>query len=187
MAVFTVFIIALSLAMDSFAVSLGVGTSQNTIKSRTVARMAFHMALFQGGITYLGWLAGSTIAVWISAVDHWVALVLLAFVGLRMIREGLSKEEDCYQRNPTKGGMMLILCAATSIDAFAVGLSLAVINVDILLASLTVGAVTLVLSVVGMLVGSGLGTRFGKRMEILGGVLLNLIGVRIVFMHLFGG
>ena len=82
---------------------------------------------------------------------------------------------------------MLILCAATSIDAFAVGLSLAVINVDILLASLTVGAVTLVLSVVGMLVGSGLGTRFGKRMEILGGVLLNLIGVRIVFMHLFGG
>lgn len=187
MAYITAFVIALSLAMDSFAVSLGIGTSQNKIDARTIARMSFHMAFFQGLITFLGWLAGSTIAALIASFDHWVALVLLAFVGIRMIKEGLSKEEECYKRNPTKGGMMLVLCIATSIDAFAVGLSLAVIQVDILMASLMVGGVTLILSILGMLVGSGLGTRFGKRMEILGGVLLNIIGLRVVFTHLFGG
>ncbi len=187
MAVFTGFIIALSLAMDSFAVSLGIGTSQNELNIRTIARMAFHMAFFQGFITFLGWLAGSTIAHWISAFDHWVAMVLLVFVGLRMIKEGLSKEEECYQRNPTKGGLMIMLCVATSIDAFAVGLSLVMMDINITYASLMVGGVTLVLSVFGMLVGSGLGTRFGKRMEILGGLLLNFIGLRVVFTHLFGG
>ncbi len=187
MAFVTVFLIALSLAMDSFAVSLGIGTTQKDINPRAIARMAFHMAFFQGAITFLGWLAGSTIADLIASFDHWVALVLLSFVGLKMIKEGLDVEEDCFRRNPTKGGYMLVLCIATSIDAFAVGLSMAMIEVNILLASLLVGGVTLVLSTVGMLIGSGLGTRFGKRMEILGGVLLNLIGLRVLFTHLFGG
>lgn len=186
MAFLTVFLISLGLAMDSFAVSLGIGTSQNNIGVRTIGRMAFHMALFQGAITFLGWLAGSTIAGFIATFDHWVALALLSFVGVHMIKEGLDKQVETTSGDPTRGGTMIVLCIATSIDAFAVGLSMAMMDVKIIFASLMVAGVTLLLSIVGMLAGSGLGARFGKRMEVLGGLILIFIGVRVVFTHLVG-
>lgn len=184
MDILTVFLVAIGLAMDSFAVSLGIGTSQRSLTARTLGRMAFHMAFFQGGITFLGWLAGSTVANFISAFDHWIALILLAFVGGRMIKEGFSNDEESKSGDPTHGGLMLVVCIATSIDAFAVGLSMAMIDVDILFASVTVGLVTLTLSLIGMLTGSRLGVRVGKRMEILGGLILLFIGIRVVVSHL---
>ncbi len=172
--------------MDCFAVSLGIGTSSFEKSARSIFRLAFHFGFFQGLMAFLGWLAGSTIVNLISNFDHWLAFVLLAWVGIRMIREGAGKDEDQEaQRDPSRGKMLMVLCVATSLDALAVGLSMAMLKVDILLSSLVIGLVSLLLSVIGLLAGSGLGTRFGKKMEILGGLILNFIGLRILFTHLF--
>jgi len=177
--------VAVGLAMDAFAVSLGIGTSGSACSIRPVFRVSFHMGLFQGLMTFLGWLVGSSIASLIAAFDHWVAFVLLAFVGTRMILSGASKDTEEQKNDPSRGGTLMLVCIATSIDAMAVGLSLAMLRIDILPPSLVIGVVTLGLSLFGLLVGSRLGTRFGKRMEILGGLILNGIGIRILITHLF--
>ncbi len=180
----TTLFIAVGLAMDAFAVSLGVGAGQNARSPRPIFRIAFHFGLFQGLMTFIGWLAGSTIVSLIASIDHWIAMALLAFVGVRMIRSGLNPEQDCRSGDPTRGGTLMVLCVATSLDAMAVGLGLAMLQVDILSASLTIGVVTLGLSLFGLLVGQKLGEHFGKRMEIVGGVILNGIGLRILLGHL---
>ncbi len=184
MDILTTILISVGLAMDAFAVSIGVGTTGRSADRRAVFRLAFHFGLFQGLMTFLGWLAGTTIASLIAGIDHWVAMGLLAWVGVRMILQGLSKEEERDCPDPSRGGTLMMLCIATSLDAMAVGLSLAMINVDILSASLSIGFITLGLSLLGLLLGSQLGKRFGKRMEVLGGILLNLIGLRILLSHL---
>lgn len=181
----TTLVISVGLAMDAFAVSVGVGTTQLAKSIRPVFRLSFHMGLFQGLMTVLGWLAGANIERFISAIDHWVALGLLAFVGLRMIRSGLNPEIDKGQPDPSRGGTLIVICIATSIDAFAVGLSLAMIQAHILSSALWIAIVTLLLSLTGLFAGDRLGLHFGKRMEIFGGLLLNGIGLRIVLTHLF--
>jgi manganese efflux pump family protein len=177
--------VAVGLAMDAFAVSLGIGTSQVANSPRPLFRLSFHMGLFQGLMTFLGWLAGSTIARYISAVDHWVALVLLAFVGIRMIRSGLDPESELHKTDPSRGGTLLVICIATSIDAMAVGLGLAMLKTGIIFPSVVIAVVTLGLSLFGLLAGNSLGEKFGKRMEVLGGLILLAIGLRIVYTHLF--
>jgi putative Mn2+ efflux pump MntP len=176
--------IAISLAMDAFAVSLGVGTSGQANHARPVLRLAFHLGLFQGLLTFLGWLAGSNIAALISGVDHWIALGLLSFVGGRMIRSGLDQHADSHRDDPSRGLSLVIMSVATSIDAMAVGLSLGMLHAEIFSASLIIGLVTFGLSLFGLLAGNRLGERFGKRMEVLGGLLLIGIGVRILLTHI---
>lgn len=178
-------LIAIGLAMDAFAVSLGVGTSGSANSLRTIFRLAFHMGLFQGLMTFLGWLAGSSIANLISSVDHWIALGLLAFVGIRMIRSGLDPDAELHSNDPSRGGTMVVVCIAVSIDAMAVGLSMAFLDIEVVTPSIVIGVITLLLSLVGLLAGSRLGERFGKRMEVLGGLILVGIGLRILFTHLF--
>jgi len=179
-----VWLVALGLAMDAFAVSLGVGTTSLARSVRPVFRVSFHMGLFQGLMTLLGWVLGASIAPLIASFDHWIALVLLVIVGGRMVRSGLKEGEESYRNDPSRGGMLILLCVACSIDAMAVGLSLAVMNVDILASCLIIALVTLALSLVGLMGGSVLGSRFGKRMEVLGGLILIGIGVRILTSHL---
>lgn len=181
---YATFFVAVGLAMDAFAVSLGIGTSQVANQPRPIFRLSFHMGLFQGLMTFLGWLAGSTIANLISTVDHWVALVLLAFVGVRMIHSGLNPESELRKTDPSRGGMLMTICIATSIDAMAVGLGLAMIKTSIWAPSLVIAVVTLSLSLFGLLAGNRLGEKFGKRMEIIGGLILIAIGLRIVYTHL---
>lgn len=181
---YTMLFIAVGLAMDAFAVSLGAGTSGNARKPRPIFRLSFHMGLFQGLMTFLGWLAGSTIANLISTVDHWIALGLLAFVGTRMIQSGFSKEDEGGKTDLSRGSSLIMVCIATSIDAMAVGLSLAMLKTSILPPSIVIGVVTLGLSLFGLLAGNQLGAHFGKRMEILGGLILNGIGIRILITHL---
>lgn len=181
---YTTLLIAVGLAMDAFAVSLGVGTSKKANSPRPVFRISFHMGLFQGLMTFLGWLLGSTIANLISTFDHWIAFGLLAFVGVRMVISGFNPEQESKKPDLSRGRHLVLVCIATSIDALAVGLSLAMIKVNILSPSLTIGIVTLGLSLVGLLAGNYLGQKFGNRMEILGGVILNGIGIRILITHL---
>jgi len=179
-----IFIIALGVAMDAFAVSLGVGTNGAANNRRSVIRLAFHFGLFQGMMTLFGWLAGSTVARWISQFDHWIALGLLTFVGINMIRSGLNQESESYKTNPTRGSLMVVLSVATSVDALAVGISLALIKTPIITAAIIISLVTFGLSLIGLQAGSRLGKKFGKRMEILGGSILIGIGFRILLSHL---
>ena len=135
-------------------------------------------------MTFLGWLAGSSIAYWIEGFDHWIAFGLLVFIGLRMVRSGLSSGVDHQTGDLTRGGLLVITSVATSIDALAVGLSLAVMAINILEASLIIGVVTFIISMAGHFAGNILGEKFGKRMEILGGLILIGIGIRILIEHL---
>jgi putative Mn2+ efflux pump MntP len=180
----TVLLIAIGMSMDAFAVSLGIGTTRQASLPRPIFRLSFHFGLFQFLMPILGWLAGNSIAALISRFDHWIALGLLAFVGGRMIRSGLDRDGQSYPSDPSRGGTLVMLCVATSIDALAIGLSLAMLRVNIFYPSAVIGVVTASLSLIGLLIGHKLGTTFGKRMEILGGVILNGIGLRILVTHL---
>jgi len=181
----TIFLIAIGLAMDCFAVSLGVGTAGTAVGLRPTFRLFFHFGLFQGGMTLLGWLAGKTVVIYIASVDHWVAFGLLVFVGLRMIRGGLGKEGEAPAiPDPSRGLTLVMLSVATSIDALAVGLSLALLDVNVVWAAFLIGGVSAVLSLVGLLLGNQLGMRFGKSMEVLGGIILIGIGLRVLITHI---
>jgi putative Mn2+ efflux pump MntP len=182
----TIFLIAIGLAMDCFAVSLGVGTAGTALGLRPTFRLFFHFGLFQAGMTLLGWLAGKTLVNYISSLDHWVAFGLLLFVGVRMIRGGLRKVgEEPAIPDPSRGLTLVMLSIATSIDALAVGLSLALLSVNVIWAALLIGGVSATLSLVGLLLGNQLGIRFGKSMEIIGGIILITIGLRVLITHLF--
>jgi putative Mn2+ efflux pump MntP len=181
------FLVATGLAMDAFAVSLGIGTTRKANDFRSRFRLAFHFGLFQGLMTLLGWLAGSTIAGYIASFDHWLAMGLLSYVGINMIRSGFSKgEEEQTSANPSKGRTLMMLCVATSLDAMAVGLSMALVKATVAIPALIIGMVTLALSAFGLGVGEKLGSTFGKRMEVIGGLILIGIGLRIIFQHLVG-
>lgn len=185
MGFYEIILIALGLAMDCFAVSLGVCTTTAKKTPRSIFRLAFHFGLFQGGMAFLGWLAGSRIVNLISSFDHWIAFALLLWVGGRMVKESFDKDDCEGTEDPTRGRSLVILSIATSIDALAVGLSLAFVDGSILTSSLSIGAVSFLLSIAGSLLGTRMGSRFGKRMELLGGILLIGIGLRVLISQLF--
>ena len=173
-------LLALGLALDASAVSLGVGTAGHAHSVRPIFRISFHFGLFQGLMTLLGWAAGTGLAHIIAGVDHWVAVVLLAFVGLRMIFSGFDPRPETRTVDPTRGLTLILLSVATSIDAAAAGLSLAVLGLPIAFPAVAVGLVTGGLSLAALTVGRQLGTAFGKRMEIVGGLVLLFIGARVL-------
>ena len=177
-------LIGVGLAMDAFAVSLTIGTAGQADNRRAKLRLAFHFGWFQLMMTVLGWLAGSTISGFINQFDHWIAMGLLGYVGSSMIRSGLNPEEDCYRCDPLRGKTMVMLCVATSIDALAVGLSMAMLNTSVWIPAIIIGVVTFLISSVGLIAGNGLGAKLGKRMEIVGGIILIGIGLRVLLTHL---
>ena len=124
----SILLIALGMAMDAFAVSLGIGTTEKANRPRPIFRLSFHFGLFQAMMPVLGWSAGTAIAPMIAQFDHWIAFILLAFVGGRMIRSGLDPDGQAYPEDPSRGATLIMLCVATSIDALAIGLSLAMLE-----------------------------------------------------------
>jgi putative Mn2+ efflux pump MntP len=149
-------------------------------------RLAAHFGIFQSGMTALGWLAGETILHYVQQFDHWIAFALLAYVGFNLIRSGFDRDGKAFQQDPSTGKVLVMLSFATSIDAFAVGLSISFLNVPILLSVVMIGLVAVLLSALGLIAGIRLGETFGKRMEILGGLILLGIGIRVLLMHLLG-
>jgi putative Mn2+ efflux pump MntP len=186
MSIFVILLISLSMAMDAFAVCLGAGAQAEVAGPRPTFRLAFHFGLFQFVMPVLGWLAGRTIVQFVAPFDHWVAFGLLAFVGLRMIRSGTDKKGEIARVNPSRGWTLILLSIAVSIDALAVGFSLGLVGITIWYPAAVIGVVTSLVSWLGLRLGNKLGEKFGKRMEIAGGIVLILIGVRIVVMHLLG-
>ncbi len=176
--------IAVALAMDAFAVALGTGVILERVTGRHLFRLAFHFGLFQALMPILGWLAGSTVQQYISAFDHWIAFALLAFVGGKMIREALREDRaESAPADPTRGLTLVMLSVATSIDALAVGLTLALLEVTIWLPALVIGLVAAAFTAAGLLLGRRIGTAWGKRVEILGGLILIGIGLKILLEH----
>jgi len=184
---FVILGIAIGLAMDAFAVAIATSVSLGKVSRRQLFRFSFHFGLFQGVMPFLGWLAGSSIARYIYTWDHWVAFGLLAFVGGKTIYEACRKptlETETIPKDPTRGWNLVMLSIATSIDALAVGLSFAMLNITIGYPCVIIGIVTAVITLAGMLLGSRVSARFGRRVEILGGIILILIGLKILFDHL---
>jgi putative Mn2+ efflux pump MntP len=178
----TILLTALALSLDCFAVALAAGVPGGRGGIRDAARIALAFGSFQALMPVLGWLAGRSVVAYISAYDHWVAFALLAIVGARMVREGLSGEEEAPAS--LDSGTLLVLALATSIDALAVGISLAFLDTGILLPALLIGAFTFCVSFAGALLGGAAAGRWGKAMEVIGGIVLIGIGIRILLGHL---
>lgn len=178
--------IGIGLSMDAFAVAVVSSITLGKATRREIFRLSFHFGLFQAIMPVVGWAAGKTLEQAIQAWDHWIAFTLLAAIGLKAIREGLSQNSDTlHASNPTRGLKLISLSVATSIDAMAVGLSFAMLQVPIALPVLIIGGVTATLTFIGMKTGIRLGMRFGNRIEILGGLVLIAIGCKILYSHLY--
>jgi putative Mn2+ efflux pump MntP len=185
MDLFRLLLIALGLAMDAFAVAIGVSVALRGVTRRQLFRLGWHFGLFQALMPILGWGAGNSIRPWIESWDHWLAFGLLGIVGGRMIVEALRDEDPAaVPTDPTRGWSLVGLSVATSIDALAVGLSFAALGVSVWYPALIIGLVAGCMTVVGALGGCALGRRFGSRMAILGGLVLLAIGIWILIEHL---
>jgi putative Mn2+ efflux pump MntP len=179
--------IAIGLAMDAFAVAIGAGLQLVEVTPRQTFRLAWHFGLFQAFMPVIGWLAGRTLVQYIAPVDHWIAFGLLAFIGGKMVYEAFQeKGDEADACDPTRGLRLVMLSIATSIDALAVGLSLAVLGVSIWYPALVIGIVAGVLTTIGLDLGKRFGALLGRRMEVVGGLILIGIGVKILVEHLAG-
>ena len=180
--------LAVALAMDCFAVSMGLACGLKGLSGRQTVRMAFYFGGFQFGMPVIGWYAGEKVVRFMSGLDHWIAFGLLAAIGGRMLYEAfhLSDDEKACRPDQTRGFRLLVLSVATSIDALAVGLSLGVIKAGILYPASVIGIVCFVMTVVGARLGPAVGKAVGKRAELLGGLILIGIGLRILYDHLRG-
>lgn len=185
MTVLEILVLAVGLAMDAFAVSLAGGAGGRLHHPRPAIRLAFHLGLFQFMMPIIGWYLGSRAVTLVGGFGGWIACALLAYIGVRMVLSGRRTETDDHrlQADPSRGWTMVALSIATSIDALAVGVSLAMVGVGIWQPSVIIGVVTAAISLVGIAIGDRVGHRWGSRVEVAGGVLLIAIGLRILADH----
>lgn len=181
----SVFLIALGLSADCFVVALSGGISKLNHSWSRILRVSFSFGLFQALMPVLGWLAGRTVVELIADYDHWVAFAMLAIVSGRMLWESFRPERSQGKEvDITRGLLLITLSIATSIDALAVGLSFAFLNLNIALASPTIGVVAFVVTIIGFKLGRRAGQVIGKRAEAIGGIILLAIGLRILLSHI---
>ncbi|HPT12262.1 MAG TPA: manganese efflux pump MntP family protein [Bacteroidales bacterium] len=176
--------IAVGLSFDTFAVSLSCGVVKSRIIFRDAMRIAFTMALFQGGLPVLGYFLGTTVSRYVSAFDHWVAFALLLILGIGMIIGGLKKEGEKREYDFKKLSVLITMAAGTSIDAFAVGVSFAFLSMNIWTAGIVFGIVTFLASMTAIRIGKSAGSHLGSKVEIVGGIILAAIGIKILLEHL---
>lgn len=181
-------LIGVGLSMDAFAVAICKGLGMTKLNVKQAFIIALYFGGFQALMPFLGWALGTQFASFVTPVDHWIAFLLLAFVGGKMLWETFHEDDDAPEGMdaPLDHKEMLMLAIATSIDALAVGISFAFLQVDIVPSITIIGCTTFVCSLVGVAVGHYFGARFEKPATIVGGVVLILIGVKILVEHLFG-
>ena len=199
MNLFEVFLIAIGLSMDAFAVSITLSLSEQKISVKKALIPPLYFGFFQALMPLIGFISGSYFSEKIQNIDHWIAFVLLGFIGGKMIRDSLSKDsfskdssskdslpkEEKTAANPFGFIKMLLLAIATSIDALAIGITFAFLKINIFTAIIITGTITFIISFAGIKTGSFLGVKFKSRAELTGGVILIIIGVRILIEHLF--
>ncbi len=186
MSVIELLVLALGLSMDAFAVSICKGLSVPKLQAKHCLICGVYFGGFQALMPLIGWALGIRFQSMITNIDHWIAFVLLAVIGANMIKESFSKEEECPDAS-FGFKTMLTLAVATSIDALAVGVTFAFLDVSIVPAVLLIGATTFVCSAVGVKIGNVFGNRFQFKAEFLGGLVLIAIGLKILIEHLFFG
>lgn len=180
-------LIGIALSMDCLAVSLAIGTSAKANLLKTAVIIALCFGIFQAGMTLIGWAAGAGLTVLIAGFDHWVAFLLLAIIGAKMIHEGLETGENEETISALRFVPVMVLSLATSIDALAVGVSFAFLHMSVLVPAIIIGIVAFVLSFAGVMTGMKLASVLGRRIEILGGVILIIIGLNILLSHMAAG
>lgn len=188
MGFFELFLLGIGLSMDAFAVSVCKGLSMKKADLKGMVTCGIWFGGFQALMPFIGFLLGSLFADAIKAVDHWIAFALLALIGINMLREAFSKECDCCNEKEADLSFktMLTMAIATSIDALAVGISLAMAgDVNIGAAVALIGVTTFLLSGLGVKIGSIFGNKFEKKAQIAGGVILLILGTKILLEHLF--
>lgn len=182
MSVIELMLIAMGLSMDAFAVSIGKGLSVCHLRPRHSMSVGLWFGGFQAMMPLIGYALGASFASLVSDYDHWIAFVLLGIIGANMIKEAFSKEEKSDPDFSFK--TMLIMAIATSIDALAIGVSFAFLGVNILTAAIVIGITTFLFSVAGIKIGNLFGCRYKSKSEFIGGVVLIIIGTKILMEHL---
>ena len=177
----TIFVIAVGLSMDAFAVSVASGASYKQLHHRSALNIALFFGVFQAVMPIIGWLAGLTFRQMIQDYDHWVAFVLLVAIGSKMIYESFAIKK---RQNPMDLYILLALSVATSIDALAVGITLSLLTNSIATAVIIIGLVTFIFSYAGIYLGKKIGHLFENRIEMIGGIVLITIGLKILFQHI---
>ena len=185
MDIITLVFIAIGLSVDSFAVSVSCGLVMCDITFRKATRIASSLAFFQALMPLIGWFIGKRIEQLVVSFDHWLAFGLLTLIGGKMILESLKNDEDKKPINPLDPKVLVMMSLATSIDALIVGVTFALSykNLNLYLSTFIIGFTTFLFSMLGILFGKRTGVKFGKKMEVLGGVILFLIGLKILLEH----
>ena len=178
--------IAVGLAMDAMAVSIAAGVALPRVTGRHVFRLAFHFGLFQFLMPVAGWFCGHVFAGYVAQVNDWIAFVVLTFVGGKMLWEARSHESKAFRRDPTRGWMLVAFAVATSLDALAVGVIMALEGVSVWAPAVVIGAIAAALSWVGVRFGSRLGKAASRWGDAVGGLILIAIGARILIGHFMG-
>ena len=183
MSFLTILAIAVGLAMDAFAVSIASGSAYRQLKVRHALRIALFFGGFQALMPLIGALAGLSIKTYITEYDHWIAFVILSAIGVKMIYESFKITQAEKSNNPTDLLVLLALSVATSIDALAIGVTLSLVAASIIKAVLVIGLVTFALSYVGVMIGKKFGHIFESKIEAVGGLVLIILGVKILLEH----
>jgi putative Mn2+ efflux pump MntP len=178
--------IAAGLAMDAFSVSISAGCVIPKPDAGHYFRISFTFGFFQFMMPVIGYFLGITVEPYIAQFDHWIALVILCFIGVKMIHEGFKSDDArCEPKDPSRGKTLIFLAIATSIDALAVGVSYGVLVKPIVAPALIIGLVCAAFSVAGIMIGKRVGCILGKRAEVIGGLCLIAIGVKILIDHIW--
>lgn len=185
MDIISILLIGIGLAMDAFSVSVSEGIILKKPTLGQSAKIALFFGIFQFIMPCIGYLLGSAFADYITAFDHYIAFVLLGFIGGKMIYEAICEKEEGEIKNPLSFNTLLVLAIATSIDALAVGVTFATVSAPVIFASAIIGIVTYSIAFGGVYIGSKFGNLLGNKAEILGGLVLIGIGVKILIEHLF--
>ena len=188
MGLFELVLIAIGLSMDAFAVSVCKGLGMNRVKRSDAFLIAFFFGAFQCLMPIIGWVLGAQFEKFIVPVDHWIAFVLLGIIGVQMIREALEKDEGCAEcgcQKKLKIGELTLLAIATSIDALVIGITFGLLSVKIIPSASLIGVITFLISFAGVYIGNRFGTVYKKKAELTGGIILILIGLKVLVEHLF--
>lgn len=183
MELFEIVFIGIGLAMDAFAVSVCKGLSMKKLKWKNVLIIALYFGIFQALMPVVGYLLGASFSSFVQKADHWIAFILLSIIGGNMIRESFDKENE-GGNDSVDFKTMIVLAVATSIDALAVGVTFAFFEVNLILAVTVIGVITFVMSIAGVLIGNKFGDKLQDKAELTGGIILIIIGLKILLEHL---
>lgn len=183
MGILEIFLVGVGLAMDAFAVSICKGLAMKKLDWKKAIIIALYFGIFQAVMPIIGYFLGTTFESLVTQIDHWIAFILLGIIGINMIKEAFSKESENVN-DKVDFKTMIILAIATSIDALAIGITFAFFKTNLLLAVIIIGIITFMLSLIGVKIGNKFGNKYEKKAEIFGGVILILIGVKILIEHL---